>query len=497
MACGDHKWGHFRQHCGREYRTGETCGMKLIMETFKKPEKCKTCRKIDVKRARVDKELQRIEQWMQMGFYPASISTSQMVIEAPDYEITALENDRKRSNRLDGYSPTIGNKTDKTKSAAPLHLHSLQPPLERADQLLIPDTLTSTQTSANLVKSRGDDQPPKVLYQDNESDSIQERHSSPNIDSNKFPSQRRCEGGQDSLTQDLPDSQQTQGSQLQAQENISNPINIDDKQCGSEWDPPGETESANDTANDYDHDSVSAISEASSENSVAESLFSLFTASSSSSVGPIPHINERLYALLTVDDFKNLYAAVYNTSTARKSEQNLRRLLKVFALCLREEARSLSGKRAANFVLYRARNMAYLIIAQLIENKDKRSKFLDVQHPEERDISENEEQNDDDEEGDDVDGPDEDPTDISSLETFILRSNAIKDFRTHLEFLVQGQSGGKQITLSEPSSGDLVVMADPDVPQSLEKQWERTKEISWRCVSKALPTLNSRHLCSH
>jgi hypothetical protein len=40
-ACRDWKWGNFRQHCQAEYRTGETCGMKMVYQALGLPEKCK------------------------------------------------------------------------------------------------------------------------------------------------------------------------------------------------------------------------------------------------------------------------------------------------------------------------------------------------------------------------------------------------------------------------------------------------------------------------
>jgi hypothetical protein len=63
FACGDYRWDVFRQHCGKEYRTGETCGMKLPMNLHRLPEKCKTCTKIDVKWGRIRKEEERIQRW--------------------------------------------------------------------------------------------------------------------------------------------------------------------------------------------------------------------------------------------------------------------------------------------------------------------------------------------------------------------------------------------------------------------------------------------------
>src|SRR5271168_2592333 len=67
LACNCHRWGNFRQHCAKEYRTGETCGMRLIMSTIMKREKCKTCEKLDIKYRRKRDEEHRIKRWMKEG----------------------------------------------------------------------------------------------------------------------------------------------------------------------------------------------------------------------------------------------------------------------------------------------------------------------------------------------------------------------------------------------------------------------------------------------
>jgi hypothetical protein len=65
--CGDFKWGAFRQHCAKEYRTGETCGMKLVMQNIQVQTKCRNCDKIELKRQRWAAELDRIRRLQQEG----------------------------------------------------------------------------------------------------------------------------------------------------------------------------------------------------------------------------------------------------------------------------------------------------------------------------------------------------------------------------------------------------------------------------------------------
>ncbi|KAH6646816.1 hypothetical protein BKA67DRAFT_580643 [Truncatella angustata] len=48
-ACGFWKWGSFRSQCTKEYRIGETCGMKLVWSTDIQEAECITCNNISKK----------------------------------------------------------------------------------------------------------------------------------------------------------------------------------------------------------------------------------------------------------------------------------------------------------------------------------------------------------------------------------------------------------------------------------------------------------------
>ncbi|KAI9747420.1 MAG: hypothetical protein M1815_004238 [Lichina confinis] len=104
FACGDWKWGYFRQHCAQEYRTGETCGMKLIMSTFRVGNKCKTCEKIDTKTRRRATELEKITRWQRDGSrFSASIDRASDIIRGLDKEIRDLQMERyKRATTFGG-----------------------------------------------------------------------------------------------------------------------------------------------------------------------------------------------------------------------------------------------------------------------------------------------------------------------------------------------------------------------------------------------------------
>jgi hypothetical protein len=118
MACSCWKWGHFRQHCSKEYRTGETCGMKLVMNRSSLPEKCKICTKIDTKERAVRKEQERIRRWKKESGRSASIQKAEDNIYDLQGDIDRLkyERDLKRGTsasesrdlKIDGWMDIAG-----------------------------------------------------------------------------------------------------------------------------------------------------------------------------------------------------------------------------------------------------------------------------------------------------------------------------------------------------------------------------------------------------
>jgi peptidoglycan hydrolase CwlO-like protein len=97
--CNCWRWGHFRQHCAKEYRTGETCGMRLVMQSYQLPENCKICTKIETKVRAIKKEEERIKRWRNEGNRTHSIEKSQEMILHLEHEIKKLENDRDERQR--------------------------------------------------------------------------------------------------------------------------------------------------------------------------------------------------------------------------------------------------------------------------------------------------------------------------------------------------------------------------------------------------------------
>ena len=104
-ACRDWKWGNFKQHCQAEYRTGETCGMKMIHYTHHLPEKCKSCLKIEAKQRRRAKHVDDYNRWRnEPRRYQASIEKAVGDIKALDNEIALLVSEKNERYRRIGNS---------------------------------------------------------------------------------------------------------------------------------------------------------------------------------------------------------------------------------------------------------------------------------------------------------------------------------------------------------------------------------------------------------
>ncbi|KAK3315799.1 hypothetical protein B0H66DRAFT_271457 [Apodospora peruviana] len=88
-VCGYWKWGNFRQQCNKEYRTGETCGLKLVYDTVLMQGQCKICDQMQKKERRVNKMSDDIQRWQREGNRRATIEKTQQDI----YDIQIQIND--------------------------------------------------------------------------------------------------------------------------------------------------------------------------------------------------------------------------------------------------------------------------------------------------------------------------------------------------------------------------------------------------------------------
>ncbi|KAM0723847.1 hypothetical protein Q7P37_000837 [Cladosporium fusiforme] len=92
--CRDWKWGNFRQHCQAEYRTGETCGTKLVFQTMPVGEKCKLCLKIEAKERRRAKHIEDYNRWRREHGRQASMEKALVEIKSLENEIGQLKSEK-------------------------------------------------------------------------------------------------------------------------------------------------------------------------------------------------------------------------------------------------------------------------------------------------------------------------------------------------------------------------------------------------------------------
>ncbi|KAJ0132468.1 putative transcription initiation factor TFIID subunit [Fusarium oxysporum f. sp. albedinis] len=59
-ACGNWRWGRFRQQCNKEYRIGETCGLKLVYGRQDEAKNCKVCDQVTGKENRIRRTTERM-----------------------------------------------------------------------------------------------------------------------------------------------------------------------------------------------------------------------------------------------------------------------------------------------------------------------------------------------------------------------------------------------------------------------------------------------------
>lgn len=98
--CGDWKWGNFRQHCQKEYRMGETCGMKLVYTSSAKEERCTLCERIDRKVRRYEKHQSDMNRWAkEPSKYSATIEKTQRDMSGLATEIKQLRQEKEEKNK--------------------------------------------------------------------------------------------------------------------------------------------------------------------------------------------------------------------------------------------------------------------------------------------------------------------------------------------------------------------------------------------------------------
>ncbi|KAL5336679.1 hypothetical protein BJX70DRAFT_400465 [Aspergillus crustosus] len=103
FACGDFSWSTFAYQCDHEYRTGETCGIRLANATNYETALCRICEKIAIKQRRRKQEVDRLTRWKREGGkLTASMAEAEEAIKKLDLEIeTLLKQRRDKKNALE------------------------------------------------------------------------------------------------------------------------------------------------------------------------------------------------------------------------------------------------------------------------------------------------------------------------------------------------------------------------------------------------------------
>ncbi|EJT75080.1 hypothetical protein GGTG_08918 [Gaeumannomyces tritici R3-111a-1] len=99
-VCGYWKWGNFRQQCTKEYRTGETCGLKLVYETFHQASTCRLCEQLEKKQRRYNKMAADVERWSREGGRPATIEKTQQDMYEISQQMNAIYLEHQARERM-------------------------------------------------------------------------------------------------------------------------------------------------------------------------------------------------------------------------------------------------------------------------------------------------------------------------------------------------------------------------------------------------------------
>ncbi|KAK0723635.1 hypothetical protein B0T21DRAFT_38983 [Apiosordaria backusii] len=90
FTCGSWKWDRFREQCTKEYRTGETYGLKLVFSTWDENKACRACTQMATKQRRVTKMMADLERWRREGNRPATVERTEVEVAGLHNSISQL-----------------------------------------------------------------------------------------------------------------------------------------------------------------------------------------------------------------------------------------------------------------------------------------------------------------------------------------------------------------------------------------------------------------------
>ena len=101
-TCGFWKWSAFQYQCHKEYRIGETCGLKLVCDVDYRDQPCKLCQHLAIKQRKAAKMQADIARWLCEGNRPATVQVTEGELSTVRKEILSLTkiHDQTRSQTL-------------------------------------------------------------------------------------------------------------------------------------------------------------------------------------------------------------------------------------------------------------------------------------------------------------------------------------------------------------------------------------------------------------
>jgi hypothetical protein len=228
----------------------------------------------------------------------------------------------------------------------------------------------------------------------------------------------------------------------------------------------------------YEEDNGSVTSQhshASSLASIVDSLFSLVSGSSMSSLaGPQEAVDRLVSLLLEDEEFNSLCTSALTTIAPDRLERNLRRLLKEFSIGLRKEAETPQQRRASQFVHLRARNSAYMICNSITKERTRRQNDIEFEYV----LSEES----------DSERSDDEVDDLQQLEAFIIASKAIEVLRENLRVFVYPHETTVATLMYKQKEGDSQDKTDTE---NLEVDTE--EGMSHEAHLAICPSFESKH----
>ncbi|KAF4472066.1 hypothetical protein FALBO_1025 [Fusarium albosuccineum] len=104
--CGNWRWSSFRKQCNKEYRIGETCGLKLVYDRQDPKHPCVICRGITAKENRIRKTTEMMSRVRERGFF-ATVERLQQELDVLTFELAGLREQHKARITGETFCPQV------------------------------------------------------------------------------------------------------------------------------------------------------------------------------------------------------------------------------------------------------------------------------------------------------------------------------------------------------------------------------------------------------